>query len=415
MKKQLAFIFFLLFFLFMLPACSIFGIGESDDSMSGAEAEEYEEDEDEYVDEEDDEYVDEEDDEYVDEEDDEYVDEEDDEYSDEEDTGMAEAPTENIEYIDEEDEDFLTEDGQDIIVEDESKEDSDGAEDFPDFNEAADADNFSSDRVGDNSTDTSAGSPKKWISYKKIKNQPYNVAGFLVNAVYIVREGESINSISQKVFGSEQGVNHLYAINPHLKARTVKVGDKIYYQSPNRPQDVNQLLFYFEDRGISPQYHEIQAGENIRTIASQLLGDPNSWKEIWATNPDVDSKGELDRTITVKYWPQDGTQQDREMPQPEPEPILEPEPEPSIPEPEELLPEPEPSDPEQPPIGEKELPIDEEKKPSSNKGLKGFSQKDMIVGAVLVVFALIFGIAIMKKRKKKEFDYTATNFEIDPE
>ena len=142
---------------------------------------------------------------------------------------------------------------------------------------------------------------KKWISYRKIKNQPYRKAGFLVNTVYIARSGDDIQSVSNKIFGSDQ-TNQLYVINPRLKAREVKVGDKIYYQSPRRSEDSSQLLFYFEDQGIEPVYHQVQRGENIRTVASRLLGHANSWKEIWATNPELVSKLKVNQARTIKYW-----------------------------------------------------------------------------------------------------------------
>ena len=55
---------------------------------------------------------------------------------------------------------------------------------------------------------------------------------------------------------------------------------------------------------MQPEYHQVQAGQNIRKVASQLLGHANSWKEIWATNSDLDSKGIVDSSITVRYWPE---------------------------------------------------------------------------------------------------------------
>ena len=227
---------------------------------------------------------------------------EEEEQSEEEQVGEY-GDEEDVYYIDEEDEDILeaeAEEGENIEIEDTSVTGESEKYDSGD-SESSDS-SFFSDKSA--LPPPEAAPKKQWISYKKIKSQSYNSAGFLVNAAYIARPGEDIQSISSTIFGSDQ-VSQLYSINSHLKARSVKVGDKIYYQSPNRPQDSSQLLFYFEDKGIQPSYHQVQAGENIRTVASQLLRHAESWKEIWATNPDLQSKGQLDQPITIKYWPPD--------------------------------------------------------------------------------------------------------------
>ena len=64
-----------------------------------------------------------------------------------------------------------------------------------------------------------------FIPLRKIISVPYKKSGYLVNAVYIARPGDTLESISQKIYGSNQ-VTVLYAINSHLQSRSVKVGDK---------------------------------------------------------------------------------------------------------------------------------------------------------------------------------------------
>jgi len=84
------------------------------------------------------------------------------------------------------------------------------------------------------------------------------------------------------------------------------VGDKVYYNSPQRPNDSQSLLTYYEDLSLSPQVYTIQAGENIRTISKNLLGNANSWKEIWATNPSIQSKGNVEDSYELRYWNEGG-------------------------------------------------------------------------------------------------------------
>ena len=351
--------------------------------------------------------------------------------------GIETADNEDIEYIDEEDQDLLEEGAVPL----------DDTADYVDNSLSNDESALPEDQ-GDSSSDffdpslpakpspvaTRVTPPpaKKWISYKKIKSQPYNSAGFLINAVYIAREGDSMESVSQKVFGSDQ-TQQLNAINPHLKVRSLKTGDKIYYPSPNRPQDSQQLLFYFEDKGIPPQYHQVRAEENIRQIASSLLGHKDSWKEIWATNPELESKGTLNQNMTIKYWPAGADSLPTEPAEVTPE-------EPEAGE-EALSGSPDVGgDPESPPLdegddfsAEEEAGLTPQPPPSEDAGTdlnshnneedgatvsspsSGLSQIDMAIAGILALGALILaGFLIKRKWKgKTDFDYTAVNYEIN--
>ena len=423
MIKHLIFVFCLLFSLFVLPSCTIFGGGSQEAEEGGTEEDYYPEEE---------------------------AGEESSDISQE--AGGEMEPAEendtdgNVKYIDEEDEDFLEEDA---VVMDESDESDESAESMYDSGEES-ADLSDSGQAGEGSSDffdpatettSSSGGTrvtppaKKWISYKKIKSQPYNSAGFLINAVYIAREEDSMQSVSQKIFSSDQ-TNQLYAINPHLKVRAIKTGDKIYYPSPHRPQDSSQLLFYFEDKGIPPQYHQVQAGENIRAVASSLLGHKDSWKEIWATNLELESKGQLAQTRTIKYWSAGADSAPTE-----PEEPMEPAPddssavggEPESPNSPELsnsiesehseddddLLEDEGPTPQPPPSEggqesrESDSSLNEEKNSESSMG--GFSQTDIAIAGLLALSALILSVAVIKRKwkKKADFDYTAVNYEIN--
>ena len=140
------------------------------------------------------------------------------------------------------------------------------------------------------------------IPLNKIRSTSYRKAGYLVNAVYIARPNETLKNVSQKIYGSNQ-VSALYAINPHLQSRSIKVGDKIYYNSPLRKEDSSRLLFYYQDINAPSSFHTLSPGDNIRKVSSQILGHPNSWKEIWATNPELESKGEITSSISIVFWP----------------------------------------------------------------------------------------------------------------
>ena len=142
---------------------------------------------------------------------------------------------------------------------------------------------------------------KKWVPVKKIADAPYMKNGILVNAVYLARPNDTVESISEKIYGTDK-TEDLYKVNTTLRSRGVKTGDKVYYNSPRRPGDEGQLLTFYEDSGVSPAVYSAKEGDNIRAISLKLLGDEHSWKEVWATNSDVESKGELSEGTQLRYW-----------------------------------------------------------------------------------------------------------------
>ena len=152
----------------------------------------------------------------------------------------------------------------------------------------------------DDGFDDSVSQEPQRIPVKKIKSYPYNRANMLVNAVYIARSGDDLQAISQRIYGADR-IADLLAINPNLQ-RGVDVGDKVYYSSPSRSTDSQNLLFYYEDIGAGPQQYTVRSGENIRDIAQQLFGERESWKELWATNLEVESKWGLNEGVVLRYW-----------------------------------------------------------------------------------------------------------------
>lgn len=142
---------------------------------------------------------------------------------------------------------------------------------------------------------------KSWLPVRKMKTVPFVRNGILANSIYFVRTGDSLASIASKIYGPGSGVDFRIA-NPHLKRGRLKVGQKVYYNSPRRPQDRTRLITFYEDIGAPTQYYQASRGENIRTIASNLLGHPRSWLEVWASNMDVSSKYGLERSFRIRYW-----------------------------------------------------------------------------------------------------------------
>ncbi len=158
---------------------------------------------------------------------------------------------------------------------------------------------------GQESTDTTAvgaaePGEKKTASLKKIAEVPFRKDGILLNAVYLVRAKDTLSGVSKKIYGSDKS-SELLKANPQFRGRGIKTGDKVYYNSPQRPEDASRVLTYHEDLGVQPETYVSQEGDNIRTVAKSLLGSKASWKELWATNS-VESKDVLPVGTQLRYW-----------------------------------------------------------------------------------------------------------------
>ncbi len=140
---------------------------------------------------------------------------------------------------------------------------------------------------------------KPKVSLQKIEAAPIHREGILLNAVYIARSGDNYKKISKMIYGSDDKAKELKKVNPSVKPR---VGDKIYYNSPVRPADDTKMMTYYEDAGMVPDVYVAQEGDNMKKLGKKLLGNKDSWKEIWATNLNVDSKDTLPAGTELRYW-----------------------------------------------------------------------------------------------------------------
>ena len=143
---------------------------------------------------------------------------------------------------------------------------------------------------------------KTWVPVKKIQTTPFRKSGVLANSVYLARPQDTLGSVAEKIYGDLSKKKLLLTLNPHFRGKTLKVGDKVYYNSPMRPTDSSRVLTYYEELGLSPQSYIAKSGDNIRVLSKKFLGDSGSWKEVWAYNLQIESKGELPAGSTFRYW-----------------------------------------------------------------------------------------------------------------
>lgn len=144
--------------------------------------------------------------------------------------------------------------------------------------------------------------PKKALpSLQKVATAPWKVGKVWYNTVYFARPGDNLSSISTMIYGKSNKVSELKKGNTMFQGRGVKPGDKVYYNSPHRPDDSGRLLTYYEDNGVAPETYVAKEGDDIRKISKDLLGYKDAWKEVWASNS-VDSKNAISAGTELRYW-----------------------------------------------------------------------------------------------------------------
>jgi hypothetical protein len=158
---------------------------------------------------------------------------------------------------------------------------------------------------GDASAGAESPAPKTFAPLQKIKDAAFDSNGTNLNRVYLVRAGDkSVKAISKKLYGGKDRSKDLKTWNATIARRAPKVGDKVYYQSPTNPEDT-QMLTYYDEAGFQPKIYTTQEGDNLRKLATNWLGSKESWKEVWSTNSNVDSKGDVPAGLQLKYWTED--------------------------------------------------------------------------------------------------------------
>jgi hypothetical protein len=136
-------------------------------------------------------------------------------------------------------------------------------------------------------------------TYQKVKTAPFTEGGQLLNAVYIARPKDSFKSVAKMIYGDDKKNKDLKKANPGLSS--LKTGDKVYYNSPQRPTDDQKMASYYEDSGMMPETYVTKEGDDLKKVSKNLMGFDNAWKEVYALNT-VESKTELPAGTELKYW-----------------------------------------------------------------------------------------------------------------
>lgn len=137
----------------------------------------------------------------------------------------------------------------------------------------------------------------------EILTAPFEAEGFWVNAFYFVREeGETWNSVSEKLYGRADRKPLLQKWNP---GKRVRIGQVIYYNSPARPDDSENMKVFAEDFGYQLDQVTIQKGDTLSKIGLARYGNVRTWKEISALNPDLANPDRVEVGQVIKLQPKD--------------------------------------------------------------------------------------------------------------
>jgi nucleoid-associated protein YgaU len=167
-----------------------------------------------------------------------------------------------------------------------------------------------------------------------VRSRPFESGGSLLNGFYFTRaEDQSWVDLAQKLYGDPAKAEDLRLWNG---GSSLRVGTLIYYSSPFRPQDAEQMKSFSQDYGLGTEGYAIQRGDTLSRIAAFRYGGAQSWKEIAAENPELRSPDRIDPGMRIQLPPAriatlaaleqaaSGTRRKGVEPAPQPEPIPKP-------------------------------------------------------------------------------------------
>ncbi len=223
--------------------------------------------------------------------------------------------------------------------------------------------------------------------------------GVSLNRYYFLRQGDTAASVSELLYGD---TSHAASLKKWNKG-TWTPGKVIYYSSTTQPDDAQMISFY-DERSLTPEEHQVSAGETMSTIAKKVLGNRASWKEIAIVNgltqPDALKRGQsikifknLNSSTLVASQPE----QNIEVPTPTPTPQPEVAPPTVAQVPPAALGA--PADPAVPPADDLDKPKKKPAKPSLNLG-KIVQQNSFGLAMGLGVGLLLIALLMINKRKR---------------
>jgi hypothetical protein len=123
------------------------------------------------------------------------------------------------------------------------------------------------------------------VRIPKVALKPFESGGLWMNAYYFVRgESENWESLSTQLYGRSDRAQLISSWN---KGGSLRVGRLVYYNSPFRPDDSQNMKVFAEDFGQQMNEVVVEAGDWLSKIGKSTYGNVLTYIEIAALNPEI--------------------------------------------------------------------------------------------------------------------------------
>ena len=108
------------------------------------------------------------------------------------------------------------------------------------------------------------------------------------SGIYIVRKGDTLATISRRIYGSERMIHALERANPGLDPRRMRIGQKIRLPRHGRAAVARKFRSVRRHTLASSAHggrtYVVRAGEDLSGIARKFYHNPALWKRIYDAN-----------------------------------------------------------------------------------------------------------------------------------
>ena len=113
---------------------------------------------------------------------------------------------------------------------------------------------------------------------------------------YMIQVGDTLASISQKIYGSNGRWRQLAEENNLSNPNLIYVGDVLYY---SLNADSRKFAESYE---TSPRTTvTVQAGDSLSSIAARVYGTEGAWRTLWKDNPSIQDPNQLTVGMVLSY------------------------------------------------------------------------------------------------------------------
>lgn len=111
-----------------------------------------------------------------------------------------------------------------------------------------------------------------------------------IPSTYLVKKGDTLSQIAEKVLGSVQFVPALLESNPELQPHQLYVGVELEMPSRDVLQAIVDKAETLQSDETGPGFYRIEKGDSIYRISKKVFGTTKRVSEILEMNPNIDPR-----------------------------------------------------------------------------------------------------------------------------